>query len=49
MLLKLSYKIEMEGILLLKSLSNASIALIPKEDKDTTKKNKPRDQLPQGT
>lgn len=48
MLLKLSYKIEMEGILLLKSLSNASIALIPKQDKDT-QRNKPRDQLPQGT
>lgn len=38
MLLKLSYKIEIEGILLLKSVSNANIALIPKQDRDTTKK-----------
>lgn len=38
MLFKLSYKIEMEGILLLKSVSNASIVLIPKQDRDTTKK-----------
>lgn len=38
MLLKLSYKIEIEGILLLKSVSKASIALIPKQDRDTTKK-----------
>jgi hypothetical protein len=45
MLLKMFYKIEREGTLL-NSFYEASITLIPKQDKDTTIKKKTMDQFP---